>query len=66
MADREGLPIDYRLGDIRLVEYGAGYDLVMLIFGEFNVFKPSEARLLLEKMHVALKPGGRLLLEPMT
>jgi SAM-dependent methyltransferase len=66
IAEREALPIDYHLGDIRKVEYGAGYDLVMLIFGEFNVFKPADAHLLLTKMRTALKPGGRLLLEPMT
>lgn len=66
MAEREGLPIDYRQADIRRAEYGEGYDLAMLIFGEFNVFKPADARLLLSKMHAALRPGGRLLLEPMT
>jgi cyclopropane fatty-acyl-phospholipid synthase-like methyltransferase len=65
-AEREGLTIEYRLGDIRQVDYGCGYDLAMLIFGEFNVFKPADAHLLLRKMHAALKPGGRLLLEPMT
>lgn len=64
-AEREGLSIDYRLGDIRETDYGVGYDLAILIFGEFNVFKPADARLLLRKMHAALRPGGRLLLEPM-
>ena len=38
----------------------------MLIFGEFNVFKPDDARLILRKAHAALKPGGALLLEPHT
>jgi SAM-dependent methyltransferase len=66
MAEREALPIEYRLADIRQADYGSGYDLAMLIFGEFNVFKPADAQLLLRKMHGALRPGGRLLLEPMT
>jgi SAM-dependent methyltransferase len=65
-AEREALPIRYRLEDIRQAEFGSDYDLAMLIFGEFNVFKPADAQHLLKKMHAALKPGGRLLLEPMT
>jgi hypothetical protein len=36
----------------------------MLIFGEFNVFKPEDAALILEKAHAVLQPGGMLLLEP--
>jgi len=51
-------------GDMRTTEYGEGYDLVMLIFGEFNVFSPENAALILGKAYHALKPGGKLLLEP--
>ncbi len=51
---------------MRETAYGTGYDLVMLIFGEFNVFTSEDARRILEKAHAALKPGGRLLLEPHT
>jgi cyclopropane fatty-acyl-phospholipid synthase-like methyltransferase len=65
-AEREGLEITYSLADIRSADYGVGYDLAMLIYGEFNVFRPGEAIALLRKMQSALKPGGRLLLEPMT
>ena len=36
----------------------------MLIYGEFNVFKPADAALILDKIHRVLKPGGCLLLEP--
>jgi SAM-dependent methyltransferase len=53
----------YTLGDIRTTDFGSGYDLVMLIFGEFNVFKPEDAKLILRKAEAALNPGGRLLLE---
>ncbi len=42
------------------------YDLTMLIFGEFNVFRPADAGLILAKACLALKPGGILLLEPHT
>jgi len=56
----------YTLGDIRATNYGSGYDLVMLIFGEFNVFKPDDAKLILQKVYAALNPGGKILLEPQT
>lgn len=51
-------------GDIRHTAYGTGYDLVMFIYGEFNVFKPDDARLILRKAWESLRPGGSLLLEP--
>ena len=56
----------YTLGDIRTTDFGSGYDLVMFIFGEFNVFKPDDARLILSKAYAALEPGGKILLEPHT
>ncbi len=56
----------YTLGDIRTTSFGSGLDLVMLIFGEFNVFKPSDAKLLLEKAFSALVKDGKLLLEVST
>ena len=30
--------------DIRIAEFGNGYDLAMMIFGEFNVFSEEESR----------------------
>lgn len=56
----------YRLDDIRTADYGTGYGLVMLIFGEFNVFRPEDARKIVEKSYQALKPGGLLLMEVST
>jgi SAM-dependent methyltransferase len=56
----------YTLGDIRTTGFGSGYDLAMLIFGEFNVFKPEDARLILDKAYAALNPGGKILLEVST
>ncbi|MEW5830721.1 MAG: methyltransferase domain-containing protein, partial [Chloroflexota bacterium] len=56
----------YTLGDLRITGYGSGYGLAMLIFGEFNVFKPADARLILGKACQALDPGGKLLLEVST
>src|SRR5690606_37831023 len=65
-AQAQGQAIDYTQADIRQADYGSDYDLVMLIYGEFNVFKPDDVRLILRKAHAALKSGGRLLLEPHT
>jgi SAM-dependent methyltransferase len=56
----------YVLQDIRKADYGCGFGLVMLIFGEFNVFSPSDAQAILCKAHTALDPGGVLLIEPQT
>lgn len=65
--DRAGhLPLAYTHADIRCADYGTGYDLALLIFGEFNAFCPQDARLILQKMRTALKPGAALLLEPHT
>jgi len=65
-AQREGLRCTYRLEDVRTADYGSGFDLLMLIYGEFNVFKPTDAGLILTKAHRALAPVGLLLLEPHT
>lgn len=62
-ARRAGLQIRYRLEDLRTVEWGAGFDLIMLIWGEFNVFAPQEAKRCLRKAAAALADHGQLLLE---
>lgn len=56
----------YLLQDVRDSEYGADYGLVMLTFGEFNSFSPSDAKAILAKAHRALADNGILLLEPHT
>ena len=61
---REGLSCMYRLQDVRETEYGGGYGLVMMIFGQFNVFRRDDARRILDKTFAALLPGGHVLLEP--
>lgn len=62
-AQVDQLQCVYLQQDIRVADYGHGYGLVMLIFGEFNVFRPAEAKAILEKAHRALAANGRLLLE---
>ncbi len=65
-ATDEGLACTYQLGDIRQTDYGQGYGLALLIFGEFNVFRREDARQILRQTHAALGAGGRLVLEPHT
>ncbi len=62
-AQEKQLACTYIESDVRQAPFGAGFDLAMFIFGEFNVFKPADASLILDKACQALKPGGRLLLE---
>ena len=64
IANEENLNCKYFEEDIRIAKYGEGYELVMLIYGEFNVFRPTDAGIILEKAWSALAPGGILLLEP--
>ncbi|MBI5032531.1 MAG: methyltransferase domain-containing protein [Chloroflexi bacterium] len=66
IARREDLRCIYVHHDIRTADYGIGYDLVMLIYGELNVFRPADARAILEKVSCALAEDGMLLLEPHT
>lgn len=63
-ADQEGLACTYLLEDVREASYGEGFGLAMMISGQLNVFRRSDARSILAKAVAALAPGGRLLLEP--
>jgi SAM-dependent methyltransferase len=63
-VERDHLDCRYVEGDIRTATFGEGYGLAMLIYGEFNVFRPDDAAGILKKAHQALTPGGILVLEP--
>lgn len=65
-AEGAGLDCEYVQADIRIADFGKAFGLVMLIFGEFNVFRPEEAKGMLGKAFRALMPNGFLLLEPHT
>jgi len=62
-AAGEQLSCTYVHEDIRQADLGTGFDLVMFVFGELNVFRPAEAEAILRKAGAALVPGGVLLLE---
>ena len=63
-ASQEQLNCTYTCQDIRQGEFEGGVGLVMMLYGEFNVFRPAHADLILGKVWQALEPGGMLLLEP--
>ncbi|MDR0881017.1 MAG: class I SAM-dependent methyltransferase [Candidatus Adiutrix sp.] len=62
-AEAKGLEIDYALADIRSYAAPDTFDVVMLIFGEFNVFTAAEAQLILANCARQLRPGGLFILE---
>ncbi len=62
-ASERGLSIHYHQEDLRQAEFPKEQELVMLLFGELNVFSSSDARQLLQKAADCLGRSGRLLLE---
>ena len=57
------LSCTYHQADVRNGLFGEGFDLVMMLYGQFNVFPRDLGMEILKKAHRALKPGGSLLLE---
>lgn len=53
----------YVLGDMRDADLGAGFDLIMLLFGELNLFPRAEVIEMLARWRSLLAPAGLLLLE---
>jgi SAM-dependent methyltransferase len=66
IVDQEGLACTYVHEDLRAADFGNNYDAAMLIYGEFNIFRPADIRQILLKAHDALKPKGILIIEPHT
>ncbi len=59
-----GLPCQFIQGDVRAMDFaGHGFDAAIYLYGQFTVLRPEEALDVLRRIHAALKPGGRLLLE---
>ena len=54
---------EFRLADMTGADFEGPHDLIMMLYGEFNVFSPEQARGLLGKAYSALVSGGLLLVE---
>jgi cyclopropane fatty-acyl-phospholipid synthase-like methyltransferase len=62
-AAQDNLNIKYELNDIRRHEIAGKFDLAMMVFGEFNVFRKPEIETILAKVCASLENGGRLVVE---
>lgn len=65
-SEANGLDSTFHLADVRDGLVGENYDLVLMVYGELNVFAPVEARLIVERARGSLRSGGKLLLEVST
>ena len=65
-ARTAGLDIAVVDGDVRAADFGGPYDLVLLLSGELNVFRPEHASEILRRAAGALAPGGSVLVEAST
>ncbi|OQA03684.1 MAG: bifunctional 3-demethylubiquinone-9 3-methyltransferase/ 2-octaprenyl-6-hydroxy phenol methylase [Planctomycetes bacterium ADurb.Bin401] len=54
---------EFIMGDVRNIDFGGPYDLVMFLYGELNVFSPKEALGILQKTHASLSNQGRIIVE---
>ena len=63
VAEANSLRCRFIHADVRDQDFGSGFDLVMMIFGQLNVFPRDRAMSILRRAYAALEPGGRLLLE---
>jgi ubiquinone/menaquinone biosynthesis C-methylase UbiE len=61
--EKEGLPDDFLVGDMRLIEYKNRFGLVVMLSGTFGFFNDEQNKELLQKIHRALKPGGTAFLD---
>jgi len=64
VAATDHLACTFRLDDLRRADLGGGFDLALLLYGQFNVFRRREARDLVTRARAALVVGGRFVLEP--
>lgn len=66
IAEDENLDCTFIHEDLRSAKFGKGYGLAMMIYGEFNVFRPDHIKSILTKSYEALSSGGSLLIEAQT
>jgi SAM-dependent methyltransferase len=59
-----GLPCDFTLGDVRTMDFAKGqFDAAIYLYGQFTVLRPAESSDVLRRIHAALRPAARILLE---
>jgi SAM-dependent methyltransferase len=59
----KGLPIEYVCGNYLDLGYDSAFDIITLIYCDFGVLAPDDRAELLGRIHKALKPGGRFIVD---
>ncbi len=54
---------EFTEGDVCTTDFGANNDLIMMLYGELDVFSPAQCESILKRAHAALAGGGALALE---
>ncbi|MFZ6029783.1 MAG: class I SAM-dependent methyltransferase [Chloroflexota bacterium] len=57
-AERRGVNVDYRQGDMRQIDFDEAFDRAMIVFTAFGYFEDDENLDVLRRVARALKPGG--------
>jgi len=65
-AEGQELEASYDLADLRAADFGHDLDVIMLVYGELNVFRQDGAAAILVRARDALRPSGHILVEPHT
>ncbi len=65
-ALQQGLNIHYAYQNYLTISYQGEFDIATLIYCDFGVLSTEDRRLLLQKIHAALKPGGAFILDAFT
>jgi SAM-dependent methyltransferase len=62
-AEEGSLACTYHLADLRVADFGSGFGLVLLLFGDLDTFPPDEIAGVLNRAAAALGDGGVLVVE---
>jgi SAM-dependent methyltransferase len=62
-AEAAGVTPTFIQGDVRNIDFGNGYDAVIIMYHSFGYFDDVEGRRILQKACTALTPSGHLFLE---
>lgn len=65
-ATQEGLTVNYVQANYLDFETDVRFDLITMIMCDFCVLSPDQRRIMLDKFHTLLKPGGAVLLDAYT
>lgn len=65
-AAAKNVSIGYHVSDYLEMTFDNEFDLITLIYCDFGVLPLHDRRLLLKKIHTALKPGGRFIFDVFT